>query len=226
MYWKADEELCILFFHHFHLNQMAEIHSRGGRIIWSACLSGDSTTSQPLWTKAALVRGVHSCSMLAILSQTNKWCRLTLWWRTLNWSFFHSNNYVIVPGGTIFEGSVTKGLNSPFHCLDNSVLPETKTLVFPIFSLVKRWTSDGPNVLNVRVCPKKVSLRFCCHLFLQNLCFHFSLPQFVKRTLHVGLKISILFFVLKTTHYLLAVLTREILFSPQWNKNSYLHTTV
>ena len=46
------------------------------------------------------------------------------------------------------------------YYLDNSVLPETKTLVFSIFSLVKRWKSDGPNVPDVRARPKKLSRQF------------------------------------------------------------------
>jgi hypothetical protein len=53
-----------------------------------------------------------------------------------------------------------------------------------------------------------------------NLCFYFSLPQFVniiKRTLHVGLKIWILFSRVKN-NILLARCARKILFSPLENK--------
>jgi hypothetical protein len=65
--------------------------------------------------------------------------------------------------------------------MDNSVLPETKTLVFSIFSLVKIWKSYVPNVQYVRARPKKISRQFVVHI--------------IKRTLHVGLKIWILFFI-------------------------------
>ena len=69
--------------------------------------------------------------------------------------------------------------------MGNSVLPETKTLVFSISSYV-------PNVPDVRARPETFSRQFV----LTCRCFYFSLSQFVhiiKRTLHVGLKILILF---------------------------------
>jgi cytochrome c-type biogenesis protein CcmE len=56
--------------------------------------------------------------------------------------------------------------NTYFYYMDNSVLPETKRLVFSIFSLVKIWKSYVPNVPYVRACPQFVYI--------------------IKRTLHVA----------------------------------------
>jgi hypothetical protein len=53
------------------------------------------------------------------------------------------------------------------YYMDNSVLPETKTLVFSIFSRVKIWKSYVPNVPYVRARPKKNFPPVCCRLFLQ-----------------------------------------------------------
>ena len=47
-----------------------------------------------------------------------------------------------------------------YSYVNNNVLPENKTIVFFIFSLVKIGKSYGPNVPDVRVRPKIFSARF------------------------------------------------------------------
>jgi hypothetical protein len=59
--------------------------------------------------------------------------------------------------------------NIVHYYMDNSVLPETKTLVFSIFSLVKIWKSYVPNVPYLRACPKNIFPPVCCRLFLQKM---------------------------------------------------------
>ena len=135
---------------------------------------------------------------LSIWLKTSSWEYLTdlVWWNDVRFTCIYPH--------------------IPFYSMDNSVLPETITLVFSIFSLlVKIWKSDVPNVPDIRALPKKIPASLLSLVPAILVCL---VCPYNKRILRVGLKIRISYSRIQNNILLARCACSQLLFSPLEDK--------